>query len=194
MFYKHQHFTINLDTKKVFDINNKELHITGNSYRVLIFLCENKYGTITDIGTKLDWAKDYDENNLRQYRYKIETQIGQKVIEYKNGIYTLMGDIEKVEELAKIECNTVLLHPVSVKSSHKFLGMFSSKSKKTILLAVVSGIMVLAALLYWPPQVKKSGDGLCHERGTTYYSRTKNFNRFASLEDCLESGGRLPKK
>lgn len=194
MFYKHQYFAINLDTKKVFDTNSKELHITGNSYRVLIFLCENKSGTITDIGTKLDWAKDYDENNLRQYRYKIETQIGQKVIEYKNGIYTLMGDIEKVEELAKIERNTVLLHPVTVKSSHKFLKMFSNKAKKTILLVFGAGVISLVVFLYWPPQVKKSGDGLCHERGTTYYSRTKNFDRFTSLEDCLGSGGRLPKK
>jgi len=42
--------------------------------------------------------------------------------------------------------------------------------------------------------VKKSSTGICHAPGTTYYSRTKNFTPYSSLDECLESGGRLPKR
>jgi hypothetical protein len=42
--------------------------------------------------------------------------------------------------------------------------------------------------------VKKSRSGICHAPGTTYYSRTKNFTPFKTLDECLKSGGRLPKR
>jgi hypothetical protein len=42
--------------------------------------------------------------------------------------------------------------------------------------------------------VKKSKTGICHAPGTTYYSRTKNFTPFKTLDQCLKSGGRLPKR
>jgi len=44
------------------------------------------------------------------------------------------------------------------------------------------------------PSVKKSDTGICHEKGTNYYKNTKSFDSFVSIEDCLNSGGRLPKK
>lgn len=42
--------------------------------------------------------------------------------------------------------------------------------------------------------VKKSKTGICHAPGSTYYSQTKNFTPFKSLDECLKSGGRLPKR
>jgi len=44
------------------------------------------------------------------------------------------------------------------------------------------------------PAVKKSDTGICHKDGTNYYKNTKNFTPYDSIEDCLDSGGRLPKK
>ena len=44
------------------------------------------------------------------------------------------------------------------------------------------------------PPVKKSDSGICHARGTTYYSRTTHFKPYETLEACLKSGGRLPKR
>lgn len=44
------------------------------------------------------------------------------------------------------------------------------------------------------PQVKKSSSNICHERGSTYYARTKNYTPYNSIEACLASGGRLPKR
>jgi G5 domain len=42
--------------------------------------------------------------------------------------------------------------------------------------------------------VKKSRTSICHAPGTTYYSRTTNFTPYNSIEECLSSGGRLPKQ
>lgn len=44
------------------------------------------------------------------------------------------------------------------------------------------------------PAVKKSNTGICHAAGSTYYGRTQNFTPFATLDECLKSGGRLPKR
>lgn len=42
------------------------------------------------------------------------------------------------------------------------------------------------------PAVKKSTTGLCHAKGSTYYNQTKNYTAYATVADCLASGGRLP--
>ena len=41
--------------------------------------------------------------------------------------------------------------------------------------------------------VKKSKTGICHAPGTSYYDQTKKFTPFKTLDECLKSGGRLPK-
>ena len=42
--------------------------------------------------------------------------------------------------------------------------------------------------------VKKSRSGICHAPGSTYYARTLNFKPFTTIDSCLTSGGRLPKR
>ena len=44
------------------------------------------------------------------------------------------------------------------------------------------------------PKVKKSKTGICHELGTRYYEQTKYFEKYSSIEDCIKSGGRPPKR
>ena len=39
------------------------------------------------------------------------------------------------------------------------------------------------------PNVKKSTAGICHKKGSQYYNQTKNFESFATITDCLNSGG-----
>ena len=43
------------------------------------------------------------------------------------------------------------------------------------------------------PNVKKSSSGICHEKGSQYYKQTKKVESFSSIQDCLNSGGRLPR-
>ncbi len=42
--------------------------------------------------------------------------------------------------------------------------------------------------------VKKSGSGICHCPGSQFYDRTSNFTAFDTIEACLASGGREPKR
>jgi hypothetical protein len=44
------------------------------------------------------------------------------------------------------------------------------------------------------PPVKKSNSGICHPKGGTYYSRTTHYTPYSSMEACIKSGGRAPKK
>jgi len=97
MIYKHQYFKLDAESKKVFDENNKELVLTGNAYRLLVFLCNKNNATLTDINDYFDptGAKDYTENHIRQYRYKINSIIGRSIVAYKNNIYSINGAVSK---------------------------------------------------------------------------------------------------
>jgi len=150
MFYKHQYFNLNIKSKKVFDENDKELRLTGNAYRLLVFLCKNKHANITEIGDDLDRAKDYDENNIRQYKYKINTIIGYDVIEYKNGIYSLIGEIKKVDKLKLNQRNTSLLREDNIKLNKKNIVGKIRDIKFTKNPAIVASIMLLLTFFSWP--------------------------------------------
>ena len=41
--------------------------------------------------------------------------------------------------------------------------------------------------------VKKSKSGICHDISSRWYSRTKKYTGFKTLQGCLKSGGRQPK-
>jgi endonuclease YncB( thermonuclease family) len=41
--------------------------------------------------------------------------------------------------------------------------------------------------------VKKSSSGICHAPDSAYYEKTTNFASFKSIDECLASGGRLPR-
>ena len=43
------------------------------------------------------------------------------------------------------------------------------------------------------PNVKKSTSNICHEIGSQYYKQTKKYVSYSTIEDCLNSGGRLPR-
>lgn len=66
--------------------------------------------------------------------------------------------------------------------------------KKIFLVPVILLLMLFLAGCSSDPAVKKSNTGICHEEGTNYYKNTKNFTPYNSLDECLNSGGRLPKK
>jgi hypothetical protein len=68
-----------------------------------------------------------------------------------------------------------------------------SVTKASILLLLLSFLSFQAFATESPP-VKKSKSGICHPKGGTYYSRTKNYTPYSSMEACIKSGGRRPKK
>ena len=43
------------------------------------------------------------------------------------------------------------------------------------------------------PAVKKSKKDICHDESSPGYKATKNFKPFATMDECIKSGGRAPK-
>jgi hypothetical protein len=41
--------------------------------------------------------------------------------------------------------------------------------------------------------IKQSASGICHTPESSYYSRTKSFTPYDTIEACLSAGGKLPK-
>jgi hypothetical protein len=70
----------------------------------------------------------------------------------------------------------------------------NSKIKNTISLFLLSVIFLLPLHGNDQPPVKKSSSGICHPKGGSYYDRTRNFTSFNSMEECIKSGGRPPKR
>jgi hypothetical protein len=42
--------------------------------------------------------------------------------------------------------------------------------------------------------VKKSESGICHDKSSTSFEKTQKFTAFKSIDECVKSGGTLPKK
>ncbi len=61
-------------------------------------------------------------------------------------------------------------------------------------LALVSGLSSAADKkeAVTEPSVKKSDSGICHEKGSPSYGNTKKFTPFATVDECVKSGGKLP--
>lgn len=47
--------------------------------------------------------------------------------------------------------------------------------------------------LYAAKAVKLSNSGICHDESSAWYDKTNNYKAFASIENCIDAGGRLPK-
>ena len=67
--------------------------------------------------------------------------------------------------------------------------MLNQKSFLSFVALALVGSMALAA----DPAVKKSDSGICHEKGSPSYGNTKKFTEFKTIDECLKSGGKLPK-
>lgn len=204
MIYKHKYFILDPDVRKIFDENNKELKITGNSFRVLVFLCEHGPATVTDISDILDRAKDYDEDHIRQYRYKINTIIGKNIIKYENKIYFIDGETEKMSNedeltLNKNNRNTDLLQS---KIYNKAIDM---KNYKKIFISL--GIIFISAMaVYYLYQgfnpkcdikgnINANGEKIYHTSNCSLYNETiinetKGEKWFCSEREALLAGWR----
>jgi hypothetical protein len=65
---------------------------------------------------------------------------------------------------------------------------------KTMQILAIAGILISTTALGQAQPVKMSNSGVCHAPNTAYYNQTKNFTPYPTLKDCLNAGGRMPKK
>lgn len=71
---------------------------------------------------------------------------------------------------------------------------FATRSHSTVLKLIL--ILTLATVSFdtlADQSIKKSSSGICHASDSPHYERTTNYKAYGSLNDCLKSGGRLPK-
>jgi len=45
-----------------------------------------------------------------------------------------------------------------------------------------------------PSIVKRSGNGVCHDRKSPSFEATLHFRAYRTMKDCIDSGGRAPGK
>jgi hypothetical protein len=54
-------------------------------------------------------------------------------------------------------------------------------------------LLLPLTVLAGEPAVKMSSSGICHDESSAWYSRTKNFTPFDTVDSCVKAGGRPPK-
>ena len=65
---------------------------------------------------------------------------------------------------------------------------------RNITISVLSLILISTSVFGQSEVVKKSKSGICHTSSSHYYNQTKHFTPYKTLDECLKSGGRLPRK
>ena len=67
-------------------------------------------------------------------------------------------------------------------------------------LLLITAILFTSNILFAdePPKanepVKMSKSKICHAPNSSYYAKTQNFTPYKTLKECLDAGGRLPKR
>ncbi len=69
----------------------------------------------------------------------------------------------------------------------------SKAIKNTIIILTLCFAITATSANAAEPAVKKSSTGICHEKGSMHYGRTKNFTPYSSIKECITSGGRAAK-
>ena len=73
--------------------------------------------------------------------------------------------------------------------------LISSKKLASVLVTLSLASMPLTS---WSQDggvaVKLSTSGICHDASSRHYERVKNFKPYESMQECLDNGGRAPKK
>lgn len=65
---------------------------------------------------------------------------------------------------------------------------------KFSIISLIATVLISSGAFAQSQPVKMSNSGICHTPGSTYYDQTKKFTVFKSLQECLNAGGRIPKR
>ena len=73
--------------------------------------------------------------------------------------------------------------------------MINNKKLKIVLLSfIISTFFIYSSVSFAVDFVKKSSSGICHDKNSQYFAKTKKFTKFKTIKECLNSGCRLPKR
>jgi len=141
MMYGHEHFIIDPAKQEVKDRNRKVLRITGAPYRLLEFLCQKHSAgaTISDINLALDpaEAREITEDYVRRMKNQIHAIIGQNVIKYENHVYSMIGEVIRINGNA-IEGHKLIQGPMPLPAMRGMFRIVSWEENAPHSLRVVS--------------------------------------------------------
>lgn len=217
MIYKHRYFILNDDSREVVDEFGRQTAITGNTYLLLFFLCkEGTFTTVTDLNDFIDREADINEENIRQYRYKIKLALGHDVIIYKNQRYSIDGEVKKLEKIeSKTEIKENLASDIPQKQATenhitvliRSLGYnLTMKLKNTKILLFLIILLAVFGIYYYSNSGSQkcdikgniSGDKIYHLPNCLSYTKTtidesKGERWFCSEKEAIEAGWRKAK-
>jgi micrococcal nuclease len=141
---------------------------------------------------------------LRFIFLKDGTFFNQKMIEegyaheytYQNKPYKYQTQFKDAEKTARENKLGLWAQDSCNGDTEKAAAAISSDSTVSLVTSTTSSVEASGAAVVSPVSiggvVKKSTTGICHAPGTSYYEKTKTFTSFDSIQQCLDSGGRLP--
>ena len=65
---------------------------------------------------------------------------------------------------------------------------------KFSIIPLIATVLISAGAFAQSQPVKMSSAGICHAPDSTYYKQTKKFTSFKTLQECLNAGGKMPKR
>jgi len=73
--------------------------------------------------------------------------------------------------------------------------MKNNKKLIIVLLSfIISTFFIYSSVSFAVDFVKKSSSGICHDKNSQYFVKTKKYIKYKTMKECLQSGGRLPKR
>lgn len=81
----------------------------------------------------------------------------------------------------------------SCRNNAGFLSCLHSLGLAVLVVAILALCMAPAQIHASSQLIKKSSSGICHSADSAHYKRIKTFQAFTSINECLNTGARLPK-
>ena len=73
--------------------------------------------------------------------------------------------------------------------------MKNNKKLRIVLLGfIISTFFIYSSASFAADFVKKSSSGICHDKNSQYFVKIKKYIKYKTMKECLQSGGRLPKR
>lgn len=73
--------------------------------------------------------------------------------------------------------------------------MKNNKKLRIVLLGfIISTFFIYSSVSFAVDFVKKSSSGICYDKNSQYFVKTKKYIKYKTMKECLQSGGRLPKR
>ncbi len=195
MIYKHKYFKLDSNKKTLLDEYGRVAQIsgTGHAFKLLELVCNSESGSVDleDINNCFDiaGAKTYSNDYFRGLRNALKKVLGHEVLEYQNGRYNLIGDIEKMDREPEHKDFPATGAPSKPKRTPKYLNKLSAIIIVLILFGLFIGWRFIKPSIYNFITEKPADDMIVISAGEFIMGSTESQIRSA-YNLCLPEEGK----